>query len=212
MGIQEVFCSEYWEARYSAADRVWSGRPNRQLVAEAADLRPGEALDAGCGEGADAIWLAERGWRVTAVDFAAAALRRGERQAESLGAEIAGRIRWRQEDLTVWTPPERRFDLVNAEYVHFPPGRREPFFRSLAAAVAPGGTLLVVGHHPADLEANLSRPPVPELFFTAEDVAAVLDPAEWEIEVAAARPVPATDRDGRPATAYDAVLRARRRA
>lgn len=212
MDISEVFTAEYWEARYGSRDPVWSGRPNRQLVAEAADLKPGEALDAGCGEGADAIWLAERGWRVTAVDFASAALRRGAKQAESLGAELAGRIRWRREDLTAWTPPERRFDLVTAQYMHFLPEAREPVFRGLAAAVAPGGTLLIVGHHPADLDANL-RPPAPrELFYTAEDVAAVLDPGEWEIEVAAARPVPATDRDGRPATAHDTVLRARRRA
>lgn len=211
MDISEVFTAEYWEERYGSRDPVWSGRPNRQLVAEATDLKPGEALDAGCGEGADAIWLAERGWRVTAVDFASAALRRGAKQAESLGAELAGRIRWQREDLTVWTPPEKHFDLVSAEYMHFPPEAREPFFRRLATAVVPGGTLLIVAHHPADLEANIRRPPLPELLYTPEDVAAVLDPGEWEIEVAAARPVAATDRDGRPATAHDSVLRARRR-
>ena len=94
-----MFDEQSFEERYRATDALWSGRPNTQLVREAADLPPGTALDVGCGEGADAIWLAERGWQVTAVDFARTALERGRAQAESRGPEVAGRIRWVQLDV-----------------------------------------------------------------------------------------------------------------
>ncbi|MFL6053491.1 MAG: class I SAM-dependent methyltransferase [Actinoallomurus sp.] len=208
--MSEQFGKDFWEERYGGHTAVWSGRPNPQLMAEAGELAPGTALDAGCGEGADAIWLASRGWRVTAVDFATTALRRAREHAESLDADIAGRIDWTQADLTDWTPPGERFDLVSTHYVHLA-GSREAFFRRMAAAVAPGGTLLIVGHHPSDLETTVGRPPLPELFFTAEEVAAGLDPDRWDVVVADARPRPATDPDGHEVTVHDAVLRARRR-
>lgn len=210
-GVFEDAGAEDWEERYRSRDAVWSGRPNVQLVAEVAELAPGTALDVGCGEGADAIWLAERGWRVTAVDFAPTALRRGAAHAESLGAELAARIQWVPEDLTVWTPPENHFDLVTAHYMQLMPEPRKALFRRLAAAVSPGGTLLIVGHHPSDMEV-VHRVPPAERFYPAEEVAAELDPERWEIVVADARPRPATDHDGREVTIHDAVLRARKRA
>jgi SAM-dependent methyltransferase len=208
--VSEEFGKDFWEERYAGHTAVWSGRPNPQLVAEAEDLAPGTALDAGCGEGADAIWLASRGWRVTAVDFATTALRRAREHAESLDADVAGRIDWTQADLTDWAPPEERFDLVSTHYVHLA-ASREAFFRRMAASVAPGGTLLIVGHHPLDLQTTIQRPPIPELFFTAEEVAAGLDPDRWDVVAADARPRPATDHDGNEVTIHDAVLRARRR-
>lgn len=208
--MSQQFGKDFWEERYAGHTRVWSGRPNPQLVAETGDLAPGTALDAGCGEGADALWLASRGWRVTAADFAATALRRAREHAESFDADAARRIDWLEADLTGWAPPEERFDLVSSQFVHLA-GAREAFFRRLAAAVAPGGTLLVVGHHPSDLETTVGRPPLPELFFTAEEVAACLDPGRWDVLVAEARPRPATDPDGNEATVHDSVLRARRR-
>ncbi len=200
----------FWDERYRSADALWSGNPNPQLVAEAADLDPGAALDAGCGEGADAIWLAERGWRVTAVDVSTVALERGAAQAVERGAAVARRIDWRHEDLTKWVPAEASYDLVSAQFMHLPKNPRESLFRALAAAVAPGGSLLIVGHHPSDLQ-TIPRPPLPELFFTASDVAALLDPHEWDIVVSAARERGATDPAGRTVTIHDAVLRARRR-
>jgi SAM-dependent methyltransferase len=201
--VSDHFGAEFWNERYDSHVAVWSRRPNPQLVAETTDLAPGTALDAGCGEGADAIWLAEHGWQVTAVDFAATALQRGAARAEA--DEVAERIGWVRADLTDWVPP-RSFDLVSSQFIHVPMAARQSLFRRLAAAVAPGGTLLLVGHHPSDLETAIDRPRLPDLFFTAEEITADLAPDRWEILVAAARP-----RAEREIMIHDTVLRARRR-
>lgn len=203
-----MYDEQSFEERYRATDALWSGRPNTQLVAEAADLRPGTALDVGCGEGADAIWLAERGWHVTAVDFARTALERGQAQAESLGREVADRIRWVHADVTAELPGEG-FDLVSAQFMHLPPEPRRALFARLADAVAPGGTLLVVGHDFSDVAAGAHRPPEPDRFFTAAEVAGSLDD-RWEVLVAEARPRPAHVHEGEDITVHDAVLRARK--
>ncbi len=201
----------FWDERYRSRDALWSGNPNPQLVAEAVDLVPATALDVGCGEGADAIWLSERGWQVTAVDISAVALERGAAQAAERGADIARRIEWRHEDLTAWPPAEAAYDLVSAQFLHLPKETREEVFRVLAAAVAPSGSLLIVGHHPSDLRTTIPRPPRPELFFTASEVAGSLDPRQWDIVVSAAREREAVDPAGRTVTIHDAVLRARRK-
>ena len=110
-----MYDEQSFEERYQATDALWSGRPNKQLVAEAADLPPGSALDVGCGEGADAIWLAERGWQVTAVDFARTALERGRAHADTLGSDVAGRIRWVHADVTAELPGDG-FDLSKSQF------------------------------------------------------------------------------------------------
>ena len=205
-----VMDQTFWDARYRAADALWSGRPNPQLVSEAADLSPGAALDVGCGEGADAIWLAERGWRVTAVDLSSVALERAAAHARNVSTDVAERITWLQADLIHWLPPASTYDLVSAQFVHLPKDQREPIFGRLAASVSPGGSLLVVGHHPADLQTTAPRPPLPELFFTAAEVAAALDPDSWDIVVSEARARPIQDPEGQMITIQDAVLMARR--
>jgi cyclopropane fatty-acyl-phospholipid synthase-like methyltransferase len=189
---------------------VWSGRPNRQLVTEAAGLPPGTALDAGSGEGGDALWLAAHGWTVTAVDFAATALERGAQAAATAG--VADRIDWVRADLRSWTPPPAGYDLVSAQFFHLPPDERTAVFATLATAVAPGGTLLLVGHDVSDIESGAHRPHAPELFFTAAQVAATLDPAAWEIVSADTRPRPALDHEADDGVhVADTVLVARRR-
>ena len=200
-----------WDERYRSQGQMWSGQPNIHLVSEAAELTPGKALDAGCGEGADAIWLAEHGWHVSAVDFSAVALERGAARAREVGAEIAQRITWQQADLTNWVPTPRSYDLVSAQFLHLPPDKREPLFRRLAAAVASGGTLLIVGHHPSDLQATVRRPPAPELFYTGSDVATLIDPGGWDVIVNAARERWVTDSEGRAVLVHDTVLRAQLR-
>jgi cyclopropane fatty-acyl-phospholipid synthase-like methyltransferase len=204
-----LFDEAYWEERYQTAAAVWSGEPNRQLVAETAELPPGTALDAGSGEGADAIWLAGRGWRVTAVDFATTALERGAQAATAAG--VADRIGWVHADLRSWTPPEQ-YDLVSAQFFHLSPPERGVVFAALAAAVAPGGRLLLVGHDVSDLESEAHRPHAPERFFTAAEVATSLDPAEWEVVTAATRRRPALDHEAEHhgVTVADTVLVARR--
>ena len=201
---------ESYDELYRSTPAVWSGRPNRQLVVEATDLPPGTALDAGSGEGGDALWLAERGWHVTAVDFSAVALERGAAAARARGLE--DRAEWLHEDLDRWTPPVGRFDLVTAQYLHATWSDRAGLFTRLAAAVAPGGTLLVVGHLLGDHWGHgHSSAHDPGALYTAEDVAAVLDPAEWGDVVAETR-----DRDPEAAARTgnrvpDTVLVARRR-
>ncbi|GAA4348263.1 bifunctional NAD(P)/FAD-dependent oxidoreductase/class I SAM-dependent methyltransferase [Angustibacter luteus] len=197
-----------WEDRYRSADSVWSGRPNAQLVAEVADLEPGSALEVGCGEGADSIWLAERGWRVTGADFSTVALARAAGHAEAAGPAVAERITWTHTDLTRWTAADQRFDLVTAHFMHLPREDRVALFAQLAQAVAPGGTLLIVGHHILDLATTMPRHHVPGMFYPAEEVAETLDPGQWDVVVAEARPRQASDPDGREVTLHDAVLRA----
>ena len=192
-----------WEERYRIAPALWSGRANPQLVAEAAGLPAGRALDAGSGEGGDALWLAGRGWQVTAVDFSTVALARAAAAAERLGVQVD----WVHADLTRWTPPAAAFDLVSAQYFHLPPHDRDPAFARLAAAVAPGGSLLVVGHRPSELHTGM-----PEMFFSAQQVAATLDPEAWDVVVCEDRPRTASGPAGRELPVADTVLRARRRA
>ncbi len=209
-GDEIHFTQEFWDDRYRSAEHLWSGQPNHQLATQAADLAPGDALDAGCGEGADAIWLASRGWTVTAVDVSAVALERAAGHAAAQGGETAERIRWQREDLLVWDPGPERFDLVTAHFMHLAGSALESLHRRLAAAVRPGGTLLLVAHHPSDLHVNVGRTGSVNLFPSPEELAATLDPGGWEIVVAAALERPATDLDGQPVTVKDTVLRARR--
>jgi len=214
--MRQEFDQEYWDERYSALDDVWSGAANPVLVSETSDLAPGRALDIGCGEGADAIWLAGRGWQVTGVDFSAVALERAAARSRRAGVApsaaeaVAGGIEWQQHDFTRWAPPASRFDLVTAQFMHLPSGPRTVLFLALADAVAPGGTLLIVGHDVSAVHTTAHGMPDPDLFFSAEEVAATLDPARWRIEVAESRTRTARGPGGTPVLAADAVLRARR--
>lgn len=217
----DQFSAGFWDAHYATKHRLWSGNPNRWLVAEAAGLTPGRALDAGCGEGADALWLAERGWQVTGIDVSGVALERARAAAERAGT--ADRITFGLGDLRTAAPPVRAYDLVSAQYLHLPSAVRRPAYAALADAVAPGGTLLLVGHHPRDLDGPMPRPQDRDLFADEQELAAALDgrdreagadvgrDAGWEVLVAEARPHPATHPDGHEVTVYDAVLAARRR-
>ncbi|GAB2969950.1 class I SAM-dependent methyltransferase [Frigoribacterium salinisoli] len=210
-----------WDARYasrehaSAPGRLWSGAPNATLVAEAEGLAPGRALDVGCGEGADALWLARRGWQVTGLDLSRVALARAA-AAAAADPRVAGRTTWHRVDVGDWSPATASADLVTAHFLHEAPARRATTFRHLASAVAPGGTLLVVGHSPADVTTGLRSVEHAELLFGPDDVVAALDPASWTIEVATERPRPerSHERSGpgsRTGTAHDTVVRARRR-
>jgi SAM-dependent methyltransferase len=210
-GPTEVVTSEaFWDQRYQSSSNLWSGHVNTHLVTEVSDLSPGVALDVGCGEGADAIWLAEQGWQVTAVDVSSVALERGAVHALEVGADVAKRITWLHADLTEWIPAAASYDLVSAQFLHLPKDQREVLHRQLAESVAPGGILLIVGHHPSDLQTTIPRPDVPELFFTAFDVAAALDAEQWVTRVDEARARQTLDPEGRTVTIHDAVLMAQR--
>jgi len=202
----DFFTEDFWDERYRAADRIWSGNPNPHLVAVADELAPGDALDVGAGEGADAVWLAGRGWAVTGVDVSGVALRKAAAHARDAGVEVT----WERADVREWDPAPRRYDLVSAQFMHFPRPVLEVLHRRLAAAVRPGGTLLIVGHHPDDHHTAARRRHLPDLGFTAEDVAAPLDPDGWDVSVnTPEREV--KDPDGNTITVRDVVLRAVRR-
>ena len=200
--------ANFWDERYRSADAIWSGDPNPQLVTEVAGLAVGTALDVGCGEGADAVWLAERGWHVTAIDISGVALERARAAAANAG--VTDRIEWRHGDIATWTP-EHSYDLVSAQFIQIAPPLRDTVFRKIAAAVGIGGTLLVVGHHPSDLNTTVRRPRMPGVLYSAEEIAGLLDPQLWETLVQTARPREVTDANGAPATVHDAVLRSKRR-
>ncbi|UVJ39115.1 cyclopropane-fatty-acyl-phospholipid synthase family protein [Arthrobacter sp. CJ23] len=200
--------AEIWDEKYRGKPQVWSGNPNPQLVLEASALEPGTALDLGCGEGADAIWLAGRGWTVTAVDVSAVALERAAAHAAEAG--LQDRITWQERDLATWRPAER-FGLVSAQFLHSPLLPWRDSVASAAAAVAPGGTLLVVGHHPQGL-APWSGHAGSDMFFTPEELAAELslDRGPWTVNVLASRERTVPGPDGQEATILDTVLRCSR--
>ena len=143
-GRGDVESERFWEDHYRRRGRVWSGRPNSVLVDVVGSLPPGTALDLGCGEGGDAIWLARQGWRVTAVDVSATALDRASEDAAKAG--VADRIDFQRYDLAL-TFPSGAFDLVSAQYLHSPiEFPRVRVLREAASAVTPGGLLLIVDH------------------------------------------------------------------
>jgi thioredoxin reductase/2-polyprenyl-3-methyl-5-hydroxy-6-metoxy-1,4-benzoquinol methylase len=198
----DFFTEEFWDERYRSAERIWSGNPNPHLVASVADLPPGQALDVGAGEGADAVWLASRGWTVTGVDVSGVALDKAAAHARDAGVDVT----WERADVRNWDPAPRRYDLVTAQFMQFPGPVLDTLHRRLAAAVRPGGTLLIVGHHPADHDKHHLH----HLMFTAHDAAASLDPTEWDVsQTSPQREI--KDSDGNVTTARDAVLRAVRR-
>jgi SAM-dependent methyltransferase len=144
--------AQFWDETYRGRDQVFSGNPNGVLVTEVASLPPGRAPDAGCGEGADACWLARRGWQVTAVDISRVALQR----AATTAADLAGRVAWTRADLTTTPPPAGAFDLVSVQYFPLPRQPDHAALCGLLAAVAPGGTLLIASHDLADLPHSTS--------------------------------------------------------
>lgn len=208
-----MFSQAYWDERYSRHDHLWSGRANPQLVALVAPLAPGRAIDVGCGEGGDAIWLARQGWTVTGVDISPVALAKAAAHAKSAGEEIASRITWGPADLYgTEMAPLGQYDLVNSQYLHMPPGARDRAVARLAAAVAPGGYLLLVSHHPSDLAIPGLRPNLPEMFYTADELVERLDASVWEVITADAPARRARDREGAEVIVHDTVLFARRNA
>jgi SAM-dependent methyltransferase len=194
---------EDWDERYAAAGLVWTAEPNRFLVAELADLPPrGRALDLACGEGRNAVWLAERGWEVTGVDFSGVALEKGARLAEARGVEVT----WVEADLTEYVPERGAFGLVVQLYLHVVEGERRTILCRAAEALAPGGTLLVVGHDSSNLEHGYGGPRDARVLFTPADVVgdlADLDLASERADVVE-RPV---ETDEGPRVALDVLAR-----
>ncbi len=197
-----------WDARYSESTRVWSGEPNRRLVEQIEGRPAGRALDIGCGEGADAVWLARQGWSVTALDVSEVALERTRQHAEEAG--LGEQVETVHVDLMAEESIPGTHDLVSAFFMHVPEDVFVGFHQRLGEAVAPGGLLLVVGHHPDDLHSGVRRPHGPAMLFTPEQVVAALDPAEWMVVVADAQAREQQGPDG-PVAVRDSVALLQRR-
>ncbi len=159
-----------WDERHAAREPIESSEPDPTLVDEIGSLRPGRALDLGAGDGRNAIWLASHGWQVTAVDFSQVALDRGRALATASGV----RVEWQRADLLDWSPGARPYDLVALFFIHLPREERRDVYARAAAAVAPGGTLLIVGHDRTNLADGVGGPQDPEVLFTPGEVAADL--------------------------------------
>jgi SAM-dependent methyltransferase len=202
-----MFTQEFWDDRYAASHRIWSGKPNPRLVEHASALSPGTAIDVGCGEGADVVWLAGQGWEVTGIDVSTVALDRAREHAAEAG--VADRTTFRQVDLLAGDALPGPVDLVSVQFLHLPSSVFGRVYATLAAAVRPGGTLLVGAHHPADAATGLRNARLAELLFGPEAVTALLDPEEWEIE-RAETPTRAVEADGRTVVVTDTVVVARR--
>jgi SAM-dependent methyltransferase len=192
---------ELWDERHAARDPIEDRAPDPTLVEVAEGLAPGTALDLGCGDGRNASWLAGAGWRVTGVDFSAVGLARAATRAEEWGLAVD----WLQADLLTWTPPAAAFDLVLLMFIHLPAAERERVYRIAAAAVAPGGTLLVVGHDRSNLVDGAGGPQDPDVLFTAGEIATSLGPGFDVVRAETVR------RGSGERVPIDAVLVARRK-
>jgi SAM-dependent methyltransferase len=196
-----------WDARYASTDLVWSAEPNRFVEAETLDLPPGRAIDLAAGEGRNAIWLAERGWTATAVDFSRVALDK----ASSLAAARGVTIETVEADVTTYQPEAGAFDLVLVAYLHTSAFDRAAWLAHAAAALAPGGTLLIVGHDRTNIEHGYGGPQDPAVLATPEGLAAELDGLESGLEIEKAECVErVVDTPEGARVAIDHVVRARR--
>jgi SAM-dependent methyltransferase len=187
-----------WDQRHAAQDPIESTEPDPTLVDEIGSLRPGRALDLGAGDGRNAIWLASRGWQVTAVDFSSVALERGRARAATDGVEVD----WRLADLLEWAPEARAYDLVTLFFIHLPGAERRKVYARAADAVAPGGTLLIVAHDRTNLANGVGGPQDPDVLVSPGEVAAELPGFGIDRAETARRPAP----DGRGP--IDAIVRA----
>lgn len=196
---------EDWNARYAAGGLLWGVQPNRFVAAEVEELTPGRALDLACGEGRNAIWLAERGWQVRGVDYSDVAIDRARALAEERGVEPD--IELEVGDVLTVPLEVEAFDLVLVAYVQLPPSERELLVERAAEAVAPGGTLLLVGHHERNLSEGTGGPSDPSRLWATGEIVGQLE--ALGLAVARADEV-LRDVEGVPRPAIDVVVRATR--
>ena len=192
---------EDWDKRYAAVENLWATRPNRFLVAEVAGLVPGRALDLACGEGQNAIWLASLGWEVTGVDYSEVAIAKANARAERNGVTVE----FASADLVEYEPEHAAYDLVLVLYLHIPSAQRGAVHAKASAALAPGGTFVLLGHDRANLTDGVGGPSDPDLLYTADEIATELPGLEIEKATTVLRDVDGEDRD-----AIDTIVRARR--
>lgn len=167
-----------WDERYKTPDLIWTAEPNQFLVRETSDLSPGRAIDLACGEGRNAIWLAERGWDTTGVDFSPVGLEKAREFSERRGTKV----QWVEADLNEWEPTPNSYDLVLLAYVQLPSVMRSPLHRKAFTAVKPGGRLLIIAHDSTNLREGFGGPQSSDVLFSPDDVLADIEGADFAIE------------------------------
>jgi SAM-dependent methyltransferase len=192
---------EDWDKRYAAVENLWAVEPNRFLVAEVSELAPGRALDLACGEGQNAIWLASLGWKVLGVDYSEVAIAKARARAEREGVAAE----FTRADLVEYEPERSAYDLVVVLYLHIPSSQRGAVHAKASAALAPGGTFVLLGHDLRNLTEGVGGPSDPDILYTADEIAAELPGLEIEKATTVVRDVAGEDRD-----AIDTIVRARR--
>jgi SAM-dependent methyltransferase len=197
---------QQWDERYAGAEFEWSMHPNQFVAAELATLPPGRALDLAAGEGRNSVWLAERGWSVTAVDFSRVGLDKGRALGAARGV-ADGRVEWVVADLSEYSPARAAFELVLIAYLQVDAALLARVLAGAAAALTPGGTLLVVGHDLTNLTEGVGGPQSPDVLYTPEAITAGLPGLRI---VRAERVRRTVERDGAQATAIDTLVRAER--
>ncbi len=156
--------STQWDERYSTSELIWTGRANQFVEAHLGDLTPGTAIDLGAGEGRNAVWLAGRGWSVTAVDFSQVGLDKALRLADEHGVTIAVE----RADATTWTPPAP-VDLVVLSYLQLSADERRTVLEHAATWLTPGGTLFVIAHDRSNVTDGYGGPPSPDVCYTVDE-------------------------------------------
>ena len=201
--------STAWNQRYADSELVWSATPNIWVEQLTQDLPPGTALDIAAGEGRNALWLAARGWQVTAVDFSAVALERAASLAKEQLGDDAGRLVTLEADVAAWVPQARSYDLVLVVYLHLPKQQRSAIMSAAAEAVAPGGTLLIVGHDLKNLTAGHGGPQDPAVLYRPSDIVSDIEPAGLDVVRAETAMRSLTDDQDQPVKALDTLVLAR---
>jgi SAM-dependent methyltransferase len=190
-----------WDDRYTGSELVWSAEPNQFVEAETASLAPGRALDMGAGEGRNAIWLAQQGWTVSAVDFSRVGLAKGEHAADELG--VGARVEWICADVRTWSPPAPAYDLVVVAYLHL---AQEDLARVVAhagAGLRPGGKLVGVGHDLVNLRDGVGGPQDPAVLWTPGGLRSLLTNSGLTVDTCST-----VERSTPAGTAYDTLVTA----
>jgi SAM-dependent methyltransferase len=202
--------STAWNQRYQDSELVWSATPNMWVEQLTQDLPAGKALDIAAGEGRNALWLASHRWHVTAVDFSTVALQRARSLAEEQLGRDAIRLETLEADVETWIPQARSCDLVLVVYLHLPKEQRRFVMRAAAEAVAPGGTLLIVGHDLQNLTSGYGGPQDPAVLYRPIDIVTDIEPAQLVVVREETVPRSVSDGGGQPLDALDALVLARR--
>ena len=195
--------SDDWDRRYADSELLWTAEPNRFVVQELSSLPPGQGLDLACGEGRNAVWLAERGWRVTAVDFSPVGLSKARR----LAAERKVSVDWLLADLLDYQPAPDKFQLALVAYLQVPAEQRAAVLLKACSALVSGGVILVIGHDLTNLSEGVGGPQDPSVLYTPDEIVAELPGLFVQRAERVRRPV---EVDGQIHDAIDTLVRAAR--